>query len=279
VSDMPGPDRYAVIGHPVAHSRSPFIHGEFARATGQPLAYGRIDAPPERFAAGLRAFFAGGGRGLNVTVPHKEAAAALVDALTPRAARAGAVNTILARADGTLLGDNTDGAGLVTDLERNLGVALAGRRILILGAGGATRGVLAPLLARSPARLAIANRTAERAARLAAAFADLGPVVGGAYGEVDGGRWDLVVNATSASLAGTVPPLAAGAVDGGTTCYDMAYAPGDTPFTRLARERGAGAAYMGWGMLVEQAAAAFRLWRGIEPPTAAVLARLRAGEG
>jgi shikimate dehydrogenase len=277
VSGVARPDRYAVVGHPVAHSRSPSIHAEFARATGQSLEYGRMDVRPERFATDVRAFFAGGGRGLNVTVPHKEAAFTLVDATTERAARAGAVNTIAVRADGSLLGDNTDGAGLVTDLERNLGVTLARRRILILGAGGATRGVLGPLLARGPASIAIANRTPGRATALATTFADLGNVVGGAYGEVDGGRWDLLINATSASLAGEVPPLAAGAVDGATVCYDMAYAQDDTAFTRLARDRGAGEAHMGWGMLVEQAAEAFLVWRGVRPVTGAILARLRAG--
>jgi shikimate dehydrogenase len=278
VKDAARPDRYAVVGHPVAHSRSPFIHGEFARATGQALEYGRMDVLPEHFASEVNAFFAGGGRGLNVTVPHKEAAFALARTRTPRAARAGAVNTLLPAEGGGLLGDNTDGAGLVTDLEANLGLRLAGQRILILGAGGATRGVLAPLLARTPAALAIANRTASRAHALAGAFADLGPVTGGGYGEVDGGRWDLVVNATSASLAGEVPPLAPAAIDARTTCYDMAYAREDTPFTRLARERGAAAVHMGWGMLVEQAAEAFMLWRGVRPATAAVLARLRAGD-
>ncbi len=277
MNDLARPDRYAVVGHPVAHSRSPFIHGEFARATGQSLEYGRMDVLPENFATEVRAFFAGGGRGVNVTVPHKEAAFALVEATTGRAARAGAVNTIAARPDGSLLGDNTDGAGLVTDLEQNLGLALAGRRILVLGAGGATRGVLAPLLARAPASIAIANRTPERATALAATFADLGDVVGGAYGEVDGGRWDLVINATSASLAGEVPPVARGAIDGTTACYDMAYAVGDTAFTRLARARGAASAHMGWGMLAEQAAEAFLVWRGVRPATGPVLAALRRG--
>lgn len=278
MKDAARPDRYAVVGHPVAHSRSPFIHGEFARATGQALEYGRLDVLPEHFGAEVQAFFGGGGRGLNVTVPHKEAAFALARTHSPRASRAGAVNTLLPAEGGGLLGDNTDGAGLVADLEANLGLALAGRRILILGAGGATRGVLAPLLARSPAALAIANRTAARAGALASSFADLGPVVGGGYGEVDGGQWDLIINATSASLAGEVPPLASGAIDAGTTCYDMAYAREETSFTRFARERGAAAAHMGWGMLVEQAAEAFLVWRGVRPATGAVLARLRAGD-
>ena len=275
MNDVARPDRYAVVGHPVAHSRSPFIHAEFARATDQALEYGRMDVLPVDFVAELRAFFADGGRGVNVTVPHKEAAFALADAKTARAARAGAVNTIAVRPDGSLLGDNTDGAGLVADLERNLGVTLAGRRILVLGAGGATRGVLAPLLERRPALVAIANRTAGRAAALAGEFADLGRVVGGGYGEIDGGCWDLVINATSASLVGEVPPIATDAIDGATVCYDMAYAPGDTAFTRFARELGAASVHVGWGMLVEQAAEAFLFWRGIRPATGNILAKLQ----
>ena len=277
MSGAPGPDRYAVVGHPVGHSRSPFIHGEYARATGQAMLYGRLDVAPAAFDAAVRAFFADGGRGLNVTVPHKQAAFALVDVVTPRAARAGAVNTIRQRADGSLEGDNTDGVGLVTDLTANLGLRLAGARILILGAGGATRGVLGPLLACGPARLTIANRTPARAVELARAFADLGPVEGCGYDAVDTGPWDLIVNATSASLAGTTPPIAAGVIGAGSVCYDLAYARDDTPFTRLARERGAKAAHMGWGMLVEQAAEAFRLWRGVRPATGAVLAALVHG--
>ncbi len=278
MSVAPGPDRYAVVGHPVGHSRSPFIHGEYARATHQRLQYDLLEVVPERFEVAVRAFFAGGGRGLNVTLPHKQAAAALVDELTLRAARAGAVNTILLRTDGTLFGDNTDGIGLVTDLEQNLGLHLPGRSILILGAGGAARGVLGPLLARSPARLTVANRTRARAVALAAAFSDLGSVVGCGYGELGGQSYQLIVNATSASLEGAVPPLAAGVIGLGSACYDMAYAPGDTPFTRLARESGAASVHMGWGMLAEQAAEAFLLWRGVRPDTRPVLQQL-AGHG
>ncbi len=267
-------DRYAVVGHPVNHSRSPFIHGEYARATGQAMQYGLMDVVPENFAADVCAFFAAGGRGLNVTVPHKQAAFALVDTTTARAARAGAVNTIRRLPDGRLEGDNTDGVGLVTDLQANLGVTLAGSRILILGAGGAARGVLGPLLACGPTRLAVANRTAARAIALAQAFADLGAVQGSGYDALDTGPWDLVINATAASLAGTTPPIAAGVIGTCTVCYDMAYAQGGTAFTRLAETCGAKAAHMGWGMLVEQAAEAFWLWRGVRPPTRTVLQAL-----
>jgi shikimate dehydrogenase len=268
------PDRYAVVGHPVAHSRSPFIHAEFARATGQALEYGRIDLRPEEFASGVRAFFAGGGRGLNVTVPHKEAAFRLVDERTGRATEARAVNTLWRAPAGHLVGDNTDGVGLVTDLEQHLGVTLAGRRLLVLGAGGATRGVLGPLLARGPSVLALANRTEARATALAAEFAAAGSVIAGGFDAVEAHPFDLVINATAASLADEVPAVTPAVIGPQTVCYDMAYGAGDTSFTRWARANGAAAAHQGIGMLVEQAAEAFRLWRGVRPATAAVLAEL-----
>ena len=273
------PDRYAVVGHPVAHSRSPYIHGEFARATGEHLEYGTIDVAPAGFAAAVRAFFAGGGRGLNVTVPHKEAAAALVDERTPRATLAGAVNTIWHTPDGRLVGDNTDGVGLVTDLERHLGLAIGGTRVLLLGAGGATRGVLGPLLERRPEMLALANRNAARARALAAEFAAHGPIVAGGLGDVEAAPFDLVINATAASLSGEVPSVTPAVVGPQTVCYDMAYGTGETPFMRWAQAHGARAAHQGLGMLVEQAAEAFRLWRGTSPPTAPVLARLNDPSG
>jgi shikimate dehydrogenase len=271
----PGParDRYALAGHPVAHSRSPAIHAEFARATAEPVEYGLIDVPPADFAATVRGFFAAGGRGLNVTVPHKEAAARLVDRLTPRAALAGAVNTIYAQADGALVGDNTDGAGLVRDLEDNLALALDGRRILLLGAGGAARGALGPLLDRRPARLALANRDADRARALAAAFGDPPALVAGGFADVEP-PFDLVINATAASLAGALPEVGTGVIGPATVAYDMAYG-GPTPFMRWALAHGARAAHDGLGMLVEQAAEAFFVWRGVRPASAPVLARLR----
>lgn len=271
---LPAPDRYALMGHPVSHSWSPFIHGLFARATQQNMQYRLIDVPPERFRAEALQFFVDGGKGLNVTVPHKQAAAELVNELAPRAGEAGAVNTIHQKASGELVGDNTDGIGLVTDLEVNLGLALAGMRILILGAGGATRGVLGPLLERRPALLAIANRTVARAQELATEFAGLGTVVASGFDAVEAAPFDLVINGTSASLEGSAPAVTPAAIGAGTVCYDMAYAKGETPFTRYARERGAKAAHKGWGMLVEQAAESFLIWRGIRPPTRPVLALL-----
>lgn len=268
-------DTYAVIGHPVRHSRSPFIHERFARQTGQSLRYLRIDATPEAFPGVVSRFFAHGGKGLNVTLPHKPAAAALAASLTARAARAGAVNTLLPREDGQLLGDNTDGVGLVRDLTTHFGVTVGSRRVLLLGAGGAVRGVLEPLLALKPAQLLIANRTAARAIELAQAFADLGPVQGCGFDELPGTPFDVVINGTASSLGGEALPLPAGCVEAHSFCYDMGYAPDDTPFVRWAQQRGITRAVMGLGMLVEQAAESFWLWRGQRPDVAPVLAALK----
>jgi shikimate dehydrogenase len=272
-------DRYALMGFPVSHSWSPFIHGMFAKQTGQTLQYRLIEVPPDQFRHAAIQFFVDGGKGLNVTVPHKQAAAELVNELSPRAARARAVNTIRLKSGTTteLVGDNTDGVGLVTDLLDNLHVALEGSRVLVLGAGGATRGVLGPLLEQKPARLVVANRTADRAAELASEFGALGPVSGVGFERIDGGPFDLVINATSAGLQGEMPPVPEGAVGWHTICYDMSYAKGDTPFTRWAHERRAMAAHKGWGMLVEQAAEAFTLWRGVRPSTRPVLDLLTSG--
>jgi shikimate dehydrogenase len=267
----PPTDRYAVIGYPVAQSWSPFIHGLFAKQTRQSLSYVRMEVGPDRFVAEVDAFFAGGGKGLNVTVPHKQAAAAVARHRTPRAEIAGAVNTLAARPDG-VLGDNTDGAGLIADLTRNLGLELAGARILLLGAGGAARGVLGPLLAAAPAYLEIANRNAERAQNLAEEFAALGEVRGLGFDEISvAGVFDLVLNATAASLQQTLPPIPPSVIAPTTLCYDMAYGQGDTTFTRWAKSAGAGRAETGWGMLVEQAAESFLLWRGVKPDTKPVL--------
>ena len=267
-------DQYGLAGHPVAHSWSPFIHGMFAKATGENIVYRLYDLLPGQFRREALHLLTSGVRGLNVTVPHKQAAAELVNELTARAARAQAVNTIALRDGATLLGDNTDGEGLVTDLERNLGIPLADRRILLLGAGGAVRGVLGPLLERSVREIVIANRTPARARALAAEFHDLGAVTAGGFADVDGPPFDLIVNGTSASLAGEMPDLPPGAVDGHTLCYDMAYGRGTTPFTEWARSLHAARIEKGWGMLVEQAAAAFTLWRGKRPDTRPVLAAL-----
>ncbi len=273
---MSNKDRYAVIGHPVAHSRSPFIHARFAEQTRQALEYGTIDATPAQFEASVRRFFAEGGKGLNVTVPHKEAAFRLAAELTPRAQRAQAVNTFAIAKSGGLLGDNTDGAGLARDLLNNQHVVIAGRRVLLLGAGGAARGVLAPLLGLRPSELTIVNRDVARARELAEMFSDMGALRAIGYAELENRPCDIVINATAASLAGELPPLPPGIVGAQSICYDMAYARDDTPFVRWALERGVARALMGLGMLVEQAAESFHLWRGVRPDTASVLSALSA---
>jgi shikimate dehydrogenase len=269
------PDPYGVVGHPVAHSWSPFIHGMFARQTGENLIYRLHDVTPEEFRSYVLAFFERGGCGLNVTVPHKLAAADLANELTPRAERAGAVNTLMLKRDNRLLGDNTDGAGLVHDLRDNLSVQLGGARVLIVGAGGATRGVVAPLLVLQPAELVVANRTPERAHEFAAAFADLGRIRGCGFEEIGADGYDVVINATSASLSGEVPAIPDTVIQPHTVCYDMAYSRSETSFLNWARERGCARALQGWGMLVEQAAESFQLWRGVRPQTGPVLAALR----
>jgi shikimate dehydrogenase len=269
------PDRYGVIGHPVSHSWSPFIHGMFARQTEQDIVYRLHEVPPERFRGHVLEFFTSGGRGLNVTVPHKIAAAELANDLTPRAERAGAVNTLMLLEDKFLVGDNTDGAGLVNDLLINLRLILAQRRILIIGAGGASRGVLAPLLMLKPSQILIANRTVRRAETLAADFSDLGTVRACGFDEIPLDPFDIIINATSASLSGEIPAITRAVVDSNTVCYDMAYGKSETPFLNWALASGCARAVQGLGMLVEQAAASFELWRGIRPQTAPVLAALQ----
>ncbi len=269
-------DQYGVVGHPVAHSLSPFIHSMFARQTGQSMSYRLFDFAPEELDERIAAFFAEGGRGLNITLPYKIAAAARASELTARARHAGAVNTLAMRADGSILGDNTDGVGLTHDLCVNQRVIVSRRRVLIIGAGGAARGVLAPLLGLEPQVIVIANRTAERAEALAAAFAQLGNVQGAGFGDVAAGAFDLVINATSASLTGEIPDIPERAIGPDTFCYDMAYGKGGTAFVHWARKLGCRAAVPGWGMLVEQAAESFRLWRGVRPLTAPVLSALTA---
>lgn len=269
------PDIYCVFGNPIAHSRSPAIHAAFAASTGEDLTYAARLAPVDGFAAAVAAFVAEGGRGANVTVPFKEEAFRLCDELTPRAARAGAVNT-LSFVAGRILGDNTDGAGLVADIAGNLGFALSGRRILLLGAGGAARGVIEPLLAGVPAALSIANRSADKAEALAAAFSDIAALDAGNFAKMAGKSFDLVINATSASLSGDSLPLPPGIFAPGALAYDMMYGKGETPFLKLAREQGAARCADGLGMLVGQAAEAFAVWRGVRPATGPVLAMLRA---
>ena len=273
-------DAYALFGYPVQHSWSPFIHGMFARQTSQDMAYRLVESPPERFRSDVLDFFSSGGFGINVTLPHKQAAAELVNELTPRAQRADAVNTVVRRDEG-LLGDNTDGAGLLVDLTRNLKVKFRSPRILLLGAGGAARGAIEPLMSLAPEVLVIANRSSARAQLLAKEFAELGEVRGCEFSQIEHRPFDLVVNATSASLRGEVPLIPIDVVDYRTTCYDMAYGVGDTPFVTWAKRLGAARAEQGWGMLVEQAAEAFELWRGVRPDTRPVLEalKLRAAAG
>ena len=270
------PDRYAVIGHPVDHSRSPDIHAAFARQTGQKLVYERLPAAPDAFAATVAAFFAEGGAGLNVTLPFKGEAAAYADRLTDRARRAGAVNTLAREDDGTLLGDNTDGIGLARDLERQLQIPIAGSRILILGAGGAVRGVIPVLFEHGAAAIHVANRTAAKAEAMAADFTDLGDIGGGALSRATGG-WDIVVNAISAGLTGETPDVSPAVLDDARGAYDMIYADQPTPFLRWVAEHGIERRCDGFGMLVEQAAESFALWRGVHPQTADVIAALRPG--
>lgn len=270
-------DRYAVIGHPVEHSRSPAIHAAFAEQTGEDIVYERLPAAKDAFTETVARFFAAGGAGVNVTLPFKGEAARFADLLTGRALAAGAVNTLKRLPDGRREGDNTDGEGLVRDLAVNLGLAPGGRQILLLGAGGAAQGALGPLLAAGPARLVIANRTAARAVELARRFADRGPVTGiGLASLADRAPFDLVINATSASLSGRVPDLPdTGLFAPGGVAYDMVYGDEPTAFERWARDHGAARTSDGLGMLVEQAAESFRVWRGIRPDTAAVLKRFR----
>jgi len=271
-------DRYGVVGHPVSHSLSPFIHAMFARETGQAMSYRPFDVRPEDFETRVREFFADGGLGLNVTLPHKVAAGELADELSERAAHATSVNT-LAFQDGRLLGDNTDGAGLVRDLCDNLGVVITNRRLLIIGAGGATRGILAPLLGLEPTAVVIANRTPERAAALAAAFTDLGVTQGVGFEDIVPEPFDVIVNATSASLSGDIPPIPAAAIGPDSVCYDLAYGRAASAFVQWATRLGCARAEQGLGMLVEQAAESFRLWRGVRPATQAVLEVLRERVG
>jgi shikimate dehydrogenase len=272
-------DRYAVIGHPIAHSKSPLIHAAFARQTGQDLSYERVLGSLDDFAGDVRRFFAAGGRGLNVTVPFKEQAWAVAERRSPRAESAGAVNTLTPLPDGVIAGDNTDGLGLVRDLAVNHGFGFAGRRVLLLGAGGAARGVLRPLLETRLAALVIANRTAARALELAAAAKGLGPVSGCGLKALAGQRFDLIINATSAGLAGEVPPLPEDCLAEGGWTYDMLYGDEPTPFCRWGLARGAALVLDGLGMLVEQAAESFAIWRGVRPDTRPVIALLRGRGG
>ena len=267
-------DRYVVIGNPVAHSLSPAIHARFAALMHESIEYSTLPAPLDAFAATARAFFAQGGCGANVTLPFKVEAFALADEASDAARLAGAANFLMREGD-RLVADNTDGAGLVADLTRNLGLALAGKRIAMLGAGGAARGVIAPLLQLAPRLLVIANRTRERAEALASRFSHLGPIEASGFTLEEQEPFDLVINATSTSTHGEALRLPEGIAAASTWVYDMAYGPAARAFVEHAKSHGAHASD-GLGMLVEQAAESYRLWRGQRPPTREVLAELRA---
>lgn len=268
-------DQYAVMGNPIAHSKSPRIHTLFAEQTGQRLEYTAIQVDVGGFAQAVGNFDAAGGKGLNITVPFKQEAWQRVTERTERAERAGAVNTIKFEGD-RLIGDNTDGLGLVNDLTLNNHIEIKGKRVLLMGAGGAARGVLAPLLAQQPARLVIANRTVDKAVELADAFADLGNIAGSGYDDLAGAQFDIIINATAASLQGQLPPLPADIVAANACCYDMMYGAQPTLFMQWASTHGAATVLDGLGMLVEQAAESFYIWRGIRPDSQAVIQTLRS---
>jgi shikimate dehydrogenase len=267
-------DRYGVMGYPVSHSRSPVIHRLFALQTNQHIQYDSFQVAPDSLERAVRQFQRAGGKGLNITLPHKNEVARLCDQLSERASTAGAVNTLSFR-ESEIHGDNTDGIGLLRDLDVNLGIALEGANILILGAGGATCGIIGPLLEMQPSSLRIANRTIDKAQTLADHFSRSGPASACRLDMVPiGEEYDLIINATSAGLRGEAPPYPEAAVSENTFCYDLSYGLKPTPFSLWARERGAANSVMGWGMLVEQAAESFHIWRGVRPDTAPVLKQM-----
>lgn len=267
-------DDYAVMGNPISHSKSPSIHTLFAQQTQQSILYTAIQVDIGGFSQAVGNFVAAGGKGLNITVPFKEEAWALVKNRSERAERAGAVNTIKIEKD-QLYGDNTDGVGLVNDLTVNNGIDLHEKSILVMGAGGAARGVLIPLLKQNPSLLFIANRTPDKAKDLAQDFSDAGRVDGGGYDALEDKNFDIVINATAASLQGELPPLPDSLLNQHASCYDMMYSAKPTPFMIWAKEHGAEKVLDGLGMLVEQAAESFFLWRGVKPETKVVIDTLR----
>jgi shikimate dehydrogenase len=266
-------DRYAVIGNPIGHTKSPLIHASFAQACAQDIEYLAIEGPLDGFADAVDAFRRSGGRGMNVTAPFKLQAFALATERLERAKLAGATNALKFDGD-RIVADNFDGVGLVNDITRNLGVAMRDARVLLLGAGGAARGALLPFLAQRPTALVIANRTVTTAESLVSTFAPFGRVSAAGYAELAGQRFDIVVNATSASLKGELPPLPADVLKDTVLAYELVYGKGLTPFLRLARNAGVGQLADGVGMLVEQAAEAFAWWRGVRPDTRAVIERM-----
>lgn len=268
-------DRYAVVGYPVRHSQSPAIHRMFAAQTGQNLTYELLEARPEEFEVAVRGFRAAGGKGLNVTVPYKERALQLAAHISDAARRAQAANTLDFR-NNTISAYNTDGSGLIRDLGTNLKLELAGKRVLILGAGGAARGIIAPLFDAGIGQLTVANRTPERARQLLEIFKDELEFAICEFAELETlAPQDIVINATSAGVRSETIPFPAALFDARSVCYDLSYSLSETPFVRLARESGAGKAVQGWGMLIEQAADSFEIWRGVRPDTTAILERMR----
>ena len=264
-------DKYAVIGNPIGHTKSPLIHGQFAESTAQDLVYTAIEGPLDGFAAAVDAFRAAGGLGLNITAPFKLDAFRYATDLTERARRAGAVNAMKFEGE-RAYADNFDGVGLVRDIVHNLGCPLQGQRVLLLGAGGAVRGALLPFMEQHPARLVLANRTLDKARELAATLA--GPITACSYAELTGQQFDIVVNATSASLRAELPPVPASVFSQARLAYELAYGKGLTPFLRLAQNAGVAQLADGVGMLAEQAAEAFAWWRGVRPETRAVIEKL-----
>lgn len=270
----PSADRYALVGYPISHSRSPMIHQLFAQQTGEKLTYELIEAEPEQFETAVLGFAAAGGSGMNVTLPHKEAAFELCNTLGEEARAAGAVNTITFR-NRSLHGDNTDGTGFIRDLCGNHGQEISGKRILLLGAGGAARGIVKPILAEKPQQLVIANRTIERAEALQEDVGSPAELSVCRFDELESmDRFDIVVNATSAGIKGEQPPFPPSLVNDTTFCYDLAYSLKPTPFIAWANANGAEQSAQGWGMLVEQAADSFAIWRGMRPDTEEILSKI-----
>lgn len=267
-------DQYAVTGNPIAHSKSPSIHAEFAKQTGEDMAYTALLAPLDGFGSTVNHFINQGGKGMNVTVPFKQEAYQLASALSERAQLAQAVNTLKFE-NGSIFGDNTDGAGLVRDIQENLGFRIKNKRVLLLGAGGAARGVILPILKQLPDSLTIANRTAAKALELQQQFSTYGSIAGGGYSDLASQAFDLVINATSSSLNDALPPLLPGVFASHSLAYDMMYGKGLTPFLLFAQSEGAGQLADGLGMLVEQAAESFFIWRGVRPSTLPVIELLR----
>ncbi len=272
-------DQYAVFGCPISHSKSPRIHTLFAEQTQQKLDYSAQEVSAEAFNSAVSTFFKQGGKGLNCTVPLKELAWQQADVLSERAQFSKAVNTLVLQENGDLLGDNTDGIGLVTDLTTNHGISILNSRILILGAGGASRGIIGPLMEKSPKHIIIANRTVEKAITLSKEFSQLGEITGCAYDDIQNSQFDLILNATSASLTGELPPIKNGLLAKNGSCYDLAYSNQATAFVTWGLAQHAEKSLDGLGMLVEQAAEAFFIWRGVRPETKEIIALLNLERG